>query len=96
METGKRKDDFSFLVGLFQISNSESGVPAMYKDHQTANRRMASDKPLYERPIDENRRMTLICIGAGYSGTLTAIRFPQKIPNIDLVIYEKNEDIGET
>jgi len=57
---------------------------------------MASAKPLYERAIDEKRRLKVICIGAGYSGILTAIRFPQKIPNLDLVIYEKNDDIGGT
>lgn len=47
-------------------------------------------------PIDAGRRMKVICIGAGYSGILTAIRFPQRIPNLDLVIYEKNDDIGGT
>ena len=57
---------------------------------------MSSSTPLFDRPIDENRRMKVICIGAGYSGILTAIRFPQRIPNLDLVIYEKNEDIGGT
>jgi 2-polyprenyl-6-methoxyphenol hydroxylase-like FAD-dependent oxidoreductase len=31
--------------------------------------------------------------GAGISGMLTAIRFPQKLKNIDLVVYEKNNDI---
>ncbi|KAG7423143.1 FAD-binding monooxygenase moxY [Fusarium oxysporum f. sp. raphani] len=38
----------------------------------------------------------LVCIGAGFSGILTAIRFPQRIPNVDLVIYDKNDDIGGT
>jgi len=58
---------------------------------------MASDtRPLYERPIDANRKIKVVCLGAGYSGILTAIRFPQHIPNLELIIYEKNADIGGT
>jgi cation diffusion facilitator CzcD-associated flavoprotein CzcO len=38
----------------------------------------------------------VICIGAGVSGILTAIKFPPKIKNLDLVIYEKSDDIGGT
>ncbi|USW52058.1 Putative flavin monooxygenase, FAD/NAD(P)-binding domain superfamily [Septoria linicola] len=55
-----------------------------------------NERALYDRPIDDDRRLKLICIGAGYSGILTAIRFPQRIQNLDLVIYEKNDDIGGT
>ncbi|KAI1613103.1 hypothetical protein EDD36DRAFT_488132 [Exophiala viscosa] len=58
---------------------------------------MVSDsRPLYDRPIDANRKIKVVCLGAGYSGILTAIRFPQHIPNLELVIYEKNADIGGT
>lgn len=46
--------------------------------------------------IDQPRPLKVICIGAGFSGILTAIRFPQKIPNLELIIYEKNADIGGT
>jgi cation diffusion facilitator CzcD-associated flavoprotein CzcO len=48
------------------------------------------------RPIDTDRPMKVVCIGAGMSGILTAIRFPQRIQNLDLTIYEKNDDIGGT
>ncbi|KAF9886968.1 hypothetical protein FE257_010709 [Aspergillus nanangensis] len=51
---------------------------------------------LGNKPIDEPRRMRVICIGAGVSGILTAIRFPREIPNLDLVVYEKNSDVGGT
>ena len=47
-------------------------------------------------PVDAGRPLKVICIGCGYSGILTAIRFPQRIPNLELVIYEKNTDIGGT
>jgi cation diffusion facilitator CzcD-associated flavoprotein CzcO len=49
-----------------------------------------------ERSVDAKRRLRVICVGAGISGILTSIRFPQRIPNLDLQIYEKNPDIGGT
>lgn len=52
--------------------------------------------PIENSAIDQPRPIKVICIGAGFSGILTAIRFPQKIPNLELVIYEKNADIGGT
>jgi cation diffusion facilitator CzcD-associated flavoprotein CzcO len=47
-----------------------------------------------EVPIDYARPLKVICIGAGMSGILCGIRFPQKIPNLDLTIYEKNDEVG--
>ncbi|KAH3907723.1 hypothetical protein HBI56_181320 [Parastagonospora nodorum] len=46
--------------------------------------------------IDAARPMRIVCIGAGISGICTGIRFPQEIKNLDLVIYEKNSDVGGT
>jgi cation diffusion facilitator CzcD-associated flavoprotein CzcO len=46
--------------------------------------------------IDDYRPMKVICIGAGMSGILVGSTFPQKIPNLELVIYEKNTDVGGT
>jgi hypothetical protein len=51
---------------------------------------------IQERPIDGKRPLRTICVGAGISGIVTAIRFPQRIPNLDLQIYEKNSDITGT
>lgn len=52
--------------------------------------------PALDRSIDDVRPIKVICIGAGISGILAGIRLPQKIKNLDLMIYEKNEDIGGT
>jgi cation diffusion facilitator CzcD-associated flavoprotein CzcO len=49
-----------------------------------------------ERPIDAKRPLRVICVGAGISGIITAIRFPQRIPDLELQIYEKNADITGT
>jgi len=52
--------------------------------------------PLYSHCVDDLRRMKVICIGAGFSGILAGIRFPQRVQNLDFVIYEKNADVGGT
>ena len=49
-----------------------------------------------ERSIDEARPLKVIYLGAGVSGIVAAIKFPQYVPNIELVIYEKNADVGGT
>ncbi|KAI0293370.1 FAD/NAD-binding domain-containing protein [Multifurca ochricompacta] len=47
--------------------------------------------------VDEYpRRIRVVCIGAGYSGIVAGIRFTQKVPNLDLTIYEKEHGIGGT
>lgn len=50
-------------------------------------------KPL-DSGVDYARRMKVICIGAGMSGILCGIRFRQKIQNLDLTIYDKNDEFG--
>jgi cation diffusion facilitator CzcD-associated flavoprotein CzcO len=49
-----------------------------------------------ERSIDESRPLKVIYLGAGVSGIVAAIKFPEYVPNIELTIYEKNADIGGT
>lgn len=51
---------------------------------------------LEDRSIDEARPLRVIVIGAGISGILACIRFVQRIPNLELCIYDKNADIGGT
>lgn len=48
------------------------------------------------RSVDEARRLRVIIIGAGISGILACIHFRQRIPNLDICVYEKNADIGGT
>ncbi|EYE97013.1 flavin-containing monooxygenase [Aspergillus ruber CBS 135680] len=49
-----------------------------------------------ERSIDEARPLRVVIIGSGISGIIASIRFRQRIPNVDLCVYEKNADIGGT
>lgn len=46
--------------------------------------------------VDHARPTKVIVIGAGISGILAAIRFPQRTPNLDLVVYDKNPEVGGT
>ncbi|KKA24407.1 Cyclohexanone monooxygenase [Rasamsonia emersonii CBS 393.64] len=51
---------------------------------------------LSTRPINEPRPIKVIVFGAGMSGILAGILFPRSIRNLELVIYEKNADLGGT
>lgn len=55
-----------------------------------------SNPLISERSIDEPRPLKVIYIGAGASGIDAAIQFPKYVPNAELTIYEKNEDLGGT
>jgi hypothetical protein len=48
---------------------------------------------LEDRFIDEPRTLRVAVIGAGLAGVTAGILLPAKVPSIDLVIYEKNEDV---
>lgn len=48
------------------------------------------------RAIDEVRPLKVIYIGAGVSGILACIQFPKHVPGLELVVYEKNEEVGGT
>lgn len=50
---------------------------------------------LHDAPIENQRPIKVIVIGAGYSGIYLGIRIPERIRNCELVIYEKNAGIGK-
>ncbi|KAF2963522.1 hypothetical protein GQX73_g10042 [Xylaria multiplex] len=62
------------------VSSSEDSVPLGLKDE----------------PLDGYRPMKVRVIGAGFSGIYLGIRISQRLRNIDLRIYEKNEASGGT
>lgn len=80
-------------IPLCASLNAKKGLRFMnYRDNMVYRRQAVIE----ERPIDGARPLRVICVGAGISGILTAIRFPQRIPNLELQIYEKNPDITGT
>lgn len=46
--------------------------------------------------MDQARPLKVIYIGGGISGICGAIEFRKQVPDVDLVIYEKNPDLGGT
>ena len=51
---------------------------------------------LHDAPVENQRPLKVIVIGAGYSGIYLGIRLPERLKNVDLVIYEKNPGSGGT
>lgn len=51
---------------------------------------------LKNEPVENQRRVKVRVVGAGYSGIYLGIRIPQRLRNVDLRIYEKNEGVGGT
>lgn len=52
--------------------------------------------PLTRIRDPKNRKLKVLTIGGGVSGILIAYQIQKLCENVDLVIYEKNEDIGGT
>ncbi|KAK3699197.1 hypothetical protein LTR37_016558 [Vermiconidia calcicola] len=48
---------------------------------------------LHDAPVENQRPLKVIVIGAGYSGIYLGIRLPERLKNVDLVIYEKNAGV---
>lgn len=51
---------------------------------------------LHDTAIENFRPLKVIVIGAGYSGIYCGIRIPERLRNVELVIYEKNAGVGGT
>ncbi|KAK1470009.1 hypothetical protein CMEL01_01776 [Colletotrichum melonis] len=50
--------------------------------------------PLLERTIDADRKVRVICVGAGFSGIGASIHLREHIRDIDFQIYEAADDVG--
>lgn len=46
--------------------------------------------------VENFRPMSVIIIGAGFSGIYCGVRIPERLRNVKLTIYEKNSGIGGT
>ena len=51
---------------------------------------------LHDQPVENQRPLKIIIIGAGYSGIYLGIRLPERLRNCEIVIYEKNAGMGGT
>ncbi|KAK4194362.1 hypothetical protein QBC40DRAFT_319912 [Triangularia verruculosa] len=49
---------------------------------------------LKDAPVENLRPLRVIVVGAGFSGILAAIRIPERLRNVELVVYEKADGVG--
>lgn len=61
-----------------------------------ADHAAATSFQLHEAPVDNFRPLKVIVIGAGYSGVYCGIRIPERLRNVELVVYDKNAGVGGT
>ncbi|UZP43161.1 hypothetical protein NXS19_010977 [Fusarium pseudograminearum] len=73
-------------------SVSTTEIPALA---QTTPQEKTKPSPS-QRCMDQARPLKVIYIGGGISGICGAIEFRKQVPDVDLVIYEKNPDLGGT
>ncbi|KAF9057792.1 hypothetical protein BJ165DRAFT_77572 [Panaeolus papilionaceus] len=52
--------------------------------------------PRLAKPLNDERFVRVVCIGAGVSGLVLAYKMRRSFKNFELVIYEKNSDVGGT
>lgn len=82
---------FPVSFSMPAASNVPTGTPAI-ENNDTA----APPFKINDTPIENLRPLKVIVIGAGYSGIYCGIRIPEKLRNVELVIYEKNAGVGGT
>ncbi|KAH7094290.1 hypothetical protein FB567DRAFT_509914 [Paraphoma chrysanthemicola] len=76
-------------------SNANTGGETLTSKSDAAQTRtIYPPLELEDHPIDEGRRLKVVVVGAGISGITSAILLPVKVPDIELVIYERNSDVG--
>ncbi|KAI7974281.1 hypothetical protein EIK77_008464 [Talaromyces pinophilus] len=79
------------------LTNGEStqtNIPNGLKNSITTKN--PSQLNIKDTPVENFRRMRVVVIGAGFSGIYLGVRIPQRLRNVELAIYEKNDDVGGT
>lgn len=59
---------------------------------------VAAERPqnIKDTVIENFRPVSVIVIGAGFSGIYCGVRIPERLHNVKLTIYEKNAGVGGT
>ena len=77
-----------------------SGIPSLPAEIDRSDAQIPSSAEaalnLEDVAIENFRPYKVIVIGAGFSGINCAIRIPERLRNVDLTVYEKNNDVGGT
>ncbi|KAF1941982.1 FAD/NAD(P)-binding domain-containing protein [Clathrospora elynae] len=78
------------------IPNLPSDMPGLHANGTTNGFAPKSSFKLNDAPVENLRPLKVVVIGAGYSGIYCGIRIPERLRNVELVIYEKNAGVGGT
>ncbi|KAF9634106.1 putative flavin-binding monooxygenase protein [Lasiodiplodia theobromae] len=97
--------DDALLHRIDSANNATNGVTSHppHKPTTTTTAAKTSSSPpatstftLHQAPVENQRPLRVIVVGAGYSGVYLGIRIPERLRNVSLRIYEKNAGIGGT
>lgn len=75
---------------------SNSKEPRPVDDKRDTDENMEDRNIIENRSVDHFRPIRVVIIGSGLSGIIASIRLRQRISNLELCVYDKNEDIGGT
>lgn len=96
-------EGYSSLDGLPNRTNGIKAQAAKPQSHgdpalitPSTHSTSSSFFQLLNTPVDHARPLRVIVIGAGFSGIYLGIRIPQRLRNVELVIYDKNPEVGGT
>lgn len=78
------------------IPNIPSDTPGLHVNGEASIKSARRSFKLNDVPVENFRPLKVVVIGAGYSGIYCGIRIPERLRNVDLVIYEKNAGVGGT
>lgn len=89
------------LKSAKELNGGHVTTQLLPQEDELLNKSAPALDPAYqivEKPIGTRRPIRVACMGAGYSGLMMAITFSQKMQgkNAELVVYERNEDLGGT
>lgn len=75
----------------------ELGRNAQYENRDSmVEERRDTAKEVKDAMIENLRPMSVVIIGAGFSGIYCGVRIPERLRNVKLTIYEKNAGVGGT
>lgn len=83
----------------FATNGVDADTVHTFNEHEMngVNGHSTQSKPeILAEPLNFPRPLKVICIGAGVSGLLTAIKVKERLRNVDFQIFEKNNDLGGT
>lgn len=78
------------------VPNLPSDTPGIHANGIANTTSTNQSFKLNNVPIENLRPLKVVVIGAGYSGIYCGIRIPERLRNVELVIYEKNAGVGGT